>query len=89
MCKSLGELSQLKAVYKSDFIPSEDNLKSYRRRVEDLEFTLVSLLWLNSVLKDVPKFLMYDTYVFLFCSLFRMSVDLSFKICVARYRRSG
>ena len=43
MCKSLGEVSQLKTVYKSDFIPSEDNLKSYRRRVEDLEFTLVSL----------------------------------------------
>lgn len=40
MCKSLGEVSQLKAVYKGDSVPSEEVLKVYRRRVEDLEFTL-------------------------------------------------
>ncbi len=42
MCKSLGEASQLKEVYKSKSVPSEDDLKAYRNRVEDLEFTLVS-----------------------------------------------
>ncbi len=42
MCTSLGEVSQLKAVYKSDTVPSEEDLKTYRNRVEDLEFTLVS-----------------------------------------------
>ncbi len=43
MCTSLGEVSQLKAVYKSETVPSEEDLKSFRTRVEDLEFTLVSI----------------------------------------------
>ncbi len=41
MCKSLGEVSQLKEVYKNETVPSENDLKTYRNRVEDLEFTLV------------------------------------------------
>ena len=45
MCTSLGDVSQLKAVYKSDTVPSEEDLKTYRNRVEDLEFTLVSNEW--------------------------------------------
>lgn len=41
MCKALGQVSQLKAVYVSDTVPSEEDLKTYRNRVDDLDFTLV------------------------------------------------
>ena len=44
MCKSVGEAAELKNKYKADCVPSEDELKKFRKRVEDIEFILVRIL---------------------------------------------
>lgn len=41
MCSSVGETVELKDKYKADCVPSEEELKKFRKRVEDIEFILV------------------------------------------------
>lgn len=53
MCKSIGETTQLKDRYRSDCVPSEEELKRLRKRVEDIEFILVIIKRILMIIREL------------------------------------
>ena len=45
ICTKLGEICEVCVSSQASHLPSEDELKQYLRRVEDLEITLVSVFF--------------------------------------------